>query len=102
MDNTRYDPLDSLEKEVVRFMATNQFNAMDVTGFYIQSRCVINELKELRKENERMKYRIMKMREAGESMRCELEEYQANYGYSYEDDPCDKWESALSALPNAH
>jgi hypothetical protein len=61
---------------------------------------VINLYAELERENARLKNQILKMREAGESMRCGLEEYQSNYGYSYEDDPCDKWESALSALPN--
>lgn len=48
----KYDPLDSLEKEVERFMRTNLFTPMEVTGFYIQARCVISELKEARKENE--------------------------------------------------
>lgn len=47
-----YDPLDSLEKEVERFMETNLFTPMEVTGFYIQARCVISELRGLRKENE--------------------------------------------------
>jgi hypothetical protein len=48
----KYDPLDSLEKEVERFMQTNLFTPMEVTGFYIQARCVISELKQARKENE--------------------------------------------------
>ena len=39
---------------------------------------------------------IKRLRAAGESMRCELEEYQAQYGYSYDEDPCRKWEDALS------
>lgn len=50
--NTDYDPLNSLESEVERFMQTNLFTPMEVTGFYIQARCVISELRELRKENE--------------------------------------------------
>ena len=60
-DNKKYDPLDSLEKEVSRFMDTNRFNGMQVTGFYIQSRCVINELKELRKENARLSKALTNM-----------------------------------------
>jgi hypothetical protein len=47
-----YDPLDSLEAEVARFMQTNTFTPMEVTGFYLQSRCVISELKLARKELE--------------------------------------------------
>lgn len=47
-----YDPLNSLEREVERFMQTNRFTPMEVTGFYLQARCVISELKRLRQENE--------------------------------------------------
>lgn len=51
-DSKKYDPLESLESEVERFMRTNLFTPMEVTGFYIQARCVISELKATRKENE--------------------------------------------------
>ena len=47
-----YDPLVSLDREVERFMRTNLFTPMEVTGFYIQARCVISELRQLRQENE--------------------------------------------------
>jgi hypothetical protein len=39
---------------------------------------------------------IKRLLAAGESMRCELEEYQAQYGYSYAEDPCRKWDAALA------
>jgi len=47
-----FDALDALETEVERFMRSNRFTPMEVTGFYIQARCVISELKQLRTENE--------------------------------------------------
>ena len=53
-----YCPVKSLGEEVSRFMETNTFNAMQVTNFYMQARCVINEIQlknskiqELEKEN---------------------------------------------------
>ena len=48
---TPYDPLSSLEAEVERFMRTNTFTPMEVTGFYIHARCVATELRSLREEN---------------------------------------------------
>jgi hypothetical protein len=53
-ENNKYDPLECLEAEVKRFRETNTFNPLYVTGFYIQAGCVINEIKELRKENARL------------------------------------------------
>ena len=50
-----YDPLNSLDREVERFMRTNLFTPMEVTGFYIQARCVISELRQLRQENEHLR-----------------------------------------------
>ena len=50
-----YDPLVSLDREVERFMRTNLFTPMEVTGFYIQARCVISELRQLRQENEHLR-----------------------------------------------
>ena len=50
-----YDPLESLNREVDRFMRTNIFTPMEVTGFYIQARCVIAELRSLRTENEHLR-----------------------------------------------
>ena len=50
-----YNPLTALEKEVNRFLATNQFTPMQVTNFYIQARVVINDFKRMEKELERLR-----------------------------------------------
>lgn len=52
LDN--YDPVESLRKEVKRFQATNQFNALLVTNFYAQAAVVLYQYDELLKERDRL------------------------------------------------
>jgi hypothetical protein len=58
--NKQYDPLYCLEREGNRFLETNTFTPMDVTGFYIQAMCVISEAQRLREENKALRDIICK------------------------------------------
>ena len=53
--SNQYDPVESLQKEVIRFQNTNRFNPMEVTNFYVQAACVLIELNRSRQEVERLK-----------------------------------------------
>lgn len=46
----KYDPVDTLQKEVDRFFETNQYDPLSVTNFYMQARVVLNYVEELENE----------------------------------------------------
>ncbi len=58
MTPTPFDPLAALDEEVERFTKTNLFTPMEVTGFYLQARCVVGELKRAREELQTLRARV--------------------------------------------
>lgn len=49
-----YNPVECLQEEVDRFKQTNTFNPMQVTGFYIQAAVVLNYLKMLEEQMDKL------------------------------------------------
>lgn len=58
--NEKYDAVEAFREEVKRFQATNKFNALTVTNFYIQGAVVLYEVDRLRTENTRLKGEVEK------------------------------------------
>jgi hypothetical protein len=57
----QYDPLTCLEDEIKRFMRTNTFTPMEVTGFYLHARCVVSDVKQLRTENAALRAEVERL-----------------------------------------
>lgn len=69
-----YDPIESLREEVNRFLATNTFTPMLVTGFYVQAKVVLAEVDRLKEENEKLTAQLStglcSIHQTPEPMRC--------------------------------